>query len=409
MKRVTILGSTGSIGTQALEIIRHNPDRFKVSGLTCGENVELLAMQIREFKPALVAVGNEDSGKRLESILSSLHDSLDSSEDEFVKPEILSGEEGISEVARMDTDIVLNSLMGMRGLIPTLSAIEKGYDIALANKETLVAGGDLVMKLAREKGVKILPVDSEHSAIFQCLQGNSGHIVNKLLLTASGGPFRGCSMEELKEVTPEMALKHPNWNMGRKITIDSATMMNKGLEVIEAMHLFNVDPSMIKVLVHPQSIIHSGVEFKDRAVLAQLGTPDMKVPISVALNYPDRLDLGNICEGLDFFGKAGTLTFEEPDIETFKCLKLALRAAAKRGTLPAVMNGANEVLVELFLDGEIGFTDIPDIIEKVMDEHETEMRDTEITLDNILKVDEWSRNRAIELAQIKTQIKKGGN
>ncbi len=398
------MGSTGSIGTQALEIIRANPDKFCVSGLTCGDNVELLVDQIREFRPIFVAVGNEDAKDRLIKI----RDSFDASNDNTRFPEILSGEEGISEIARRDTDIVLNSLMGMRGLIPTLSAIEAGHDIALANKETLVAGGDIVMKKAREKGVRMLPVDSEHSAIFQCLEGNPNQEIKRILLTASGGPFRGWSMEELKRVTPEMALKHPNWTMGKKITIDSATMMNKGLEIIEAMHLFDVPPSKIQVLVHPQSIIHSGVEFVDRAVLAQLGTPDMKVPISIALNYPERLDLGSECESLDFFGKAGTLTFQEPDPETFKCLGLALKAAKLRGTIPAVMNGANEVLVELFLNKYIGFTDIADIIEKVMDEHmenqncisEGEEKSEEgITLEMILEADKWARMRAGELSK----------
>ena len=389
MKRITVLGSTGSIGTQALDIVRSNPDKFTISALTCGSNVELLRNQIIEFRPELCVTEKEDAAKELRASL-----------DAEICPKISWGEEGLIEAAAYPTDIVLNSLMGMRGLLPTLSAIEAKHDIALANKETLVAGGSIVMKAAKENGVKILPVDSEHSAIFQCLEGNKGREIRRILLTASGGPFRGWNEDELEKVTPEMALKHPNWSMGKKITIDSATMMNKGLEIIEAMHLFDVPVSKIQVLVHPQSIVHSGVEFMDTAILAELGTPDMRVPISVALHYPDRLKLET--EVVDFFGKARELTFEEPNPETFKCLSLAIRAAQEGGTLPGVMNGANEVLVDLFLNKKIGFTDIPRIIMQVMDEHQSDGCECPFvgdpTLPQILESDRWARRRAEELA-----------
>lgn len=395
MKRVTILGSTGSIGTQALDIIRANPDKFEVVGLTCGQNADLFVSQIAEFKPAIVASGDQSSALTIENKIKERGIEYDG--------EILYGEDGISEVASFDSDIVLNSLMGMRGLIPTIKAIESGHDIALANKETLVAGGNIVMKLAREKGIKLLPVDSEHSAIFQCLEGNRDKEIKRILLTASGGPFRGWSVDKLCSVTPEMALKHPNWSMGKKITIDSATMMNKGLEIIEAMHLFDVPTSKIKVLIHPQSIVHSGVEFVDTAVLAQLGTPDMKVPISVALNYPDRLDLESSgSEELDFFGKASELTFEEPDLNTFKCLDLAIKAANLGGVMPAIMNGANEILVDAFLNGDIRFTDIAEIIEETMDNYKgggIDSNDKEPTLEDILSADNYSRTHAKELIE----------
>lgn len=397
MKKVTILGSTGSIGTQALEIIRSNSDKFKISALTCGEQAEVFAQQILEFQPEYIAVGSESSKEKLINLLK---------DKGIEKAEIGVGEDGIVKAATYETDIVLNSLMGMRGLVPTLEAIGAGHDIAFANKETLVAGGQLVMESAKKKGVKMLPVDSEHSAIFQCLEGNKGKEISRILLTASGGPFRGWTRDKLKNVTPEMALKHPNWTMGQKITIDSATMMNKGLEIIEAMWLFDVPVENIEVLVHPQSIVHSAVEFKDTAVLAELGTPDMKVPIALALAYPDRLDLDKECQRVDFFNKASNLTFEKPDAENFKCLALALRAAKLGGTYPAVMNGANEVLVDLFLKKKIGFLDIPDIIEEIMDQHQPLPADK---LENILSADGWARERAMEIAETIESNMKGGN
>ncbi len=392
MKSVTVLGSTGSIGTQTLEIIRSNRDKFEVAGLSCGFNAGVFADQILEFKPKLAACGDRNTAEKVRDILR---------DTEMKDMTILYGDEGISDVAKCESDIVLNALMGMRGLIPTLSAIETGHDIALANKETLVSGGSIVMEAARKKSVKILPVDSEHSAIFQCIEGNPGKEIKRILLTASGGPFRGWTSEELNKVTPEMALKHPNWSMGKKITIDSATMMNKGLEIIEAMHLFDVPASKIKVLVHPQSIMHSGVEFMDTAVLAELGTPDMRVPIAVALGYPDRIDLASDgLESLDFFGKGSSLTFEEPDLDVFKCLSIAIKAAEAGGVIPAIMNGANEILVDLFLNSKIGFLDIPNTIELVVSEgHTTWGSVKNPSLKDVLDADRWARNRVMEIIE----------
>ena len=388
MKRVIILGSTGSIGTQALDVIRDNPGQFSVVGLSCGSKIEKLYQQIIEFSPRVVAVSDVERAEELKARLG----------DSEVK--ILMGEEAQAEIAKEDCDIVLNALMGMRGLIPTLNAIEAGHDIALANKETLVAGGAIVMKAAKERGVKLLPVDSEHSAIFQSLRGNENNKIKKILLTASGGPFRGRTLGELKDVKAEDALKHPNWTMGQKITIDSATMMNKGLEVIEAKWLFDVDVDDIEVLVHPQSILHSAVEFYDNAVIGQMGTPDMKMPISYALGYPDRIALKG--DELDFFGKAASLTFEKPDMDVFKCLALAIKASKLGGTFPAVMNGANEVLVDLFLKKEIGFLDIQETIEKVMDLHgdsELCFKECDLTLERVLAADAWARDKVIEIVK----------
>ena len=356
-KKVTVLGSTGSIGTQTLDIIRRHPDRFTVACLTCGQNVDLLMDQIRSIPES----------DRLGLVVCADSKMVPLIRDEFPEITVEAGPEGLIDAAEYDSDVVLNALMGMRGLVPTYHAIMAGHDMALANKETLVAGGHIIMNAIKTSGVKMLPVDSEHSAIFQCLQGSHGNKIKKILLTCSGGPFRGWSYEQLKEVTPEMALKHPNWSMGRKITIDSATMMNKGLEMIEAKWLFGVDIDDIQVLVHPQSIVHSAVEFEDTSVIAQMGIPDMRIPISVALGFPDRLDSG--LEGLDFFGKGSSLTFEMPDNEAFRCMPLAVRASKAGGSYPVAMNAANEVLVQAFLDHRIGFTDIADGIEKVLDEH----------------------------------------
>ena len=362
MKKVLIMGSTGSIGTQALEIIRNNSDRFKAAGLTCRSRVDSLCSQIKEFRPEAVCVGNAEDAARVKA--------------EFPDVEVTYGDEGLVEIAAMDCDIVLNSLMGISGLAPTYEAISCGRDIALANKETLVAGGRLVTDLCREKGVKLLPVDSEHSAIFQCLEGNAGRKIRRILLTASGGPFRGRSYESMKDVTIEQALNHPKWSMGSKITIDSATMMNKGLEVIEARWLFDVPGERIDIHVHPQSIVHSMVEFMDGSVMAQMGMPDMKIPIGLALNYPDRLSLLPEFSGrdedrttdgsLDLFTTGRELTFEQPDRRVFRCIDLAYDALKEGGSAPVVMNGANEELVAMFLAGRIGFLDIPETIEKVM-------------------------------------------
>ena len=352
MKTMTILGSTGSIGTQALEVAaKHN---IKVKALAANSDVEKLAAQAKELLPERVCIFREDKKSELEKLLSG------------TGIKISTGMDGLKEIARMDgVDIMLNSVVGMVGLVPTLTAIEKGTDIALANKETLVAGGELVIKAAAEKGVKIYPVDSEHSAIFQCLNGENRGEIEKILLTASGGPFRGKKRADLENVQLEDALKHPNWAMGRKITIDSSTMVNKGLEVMEAQWLFGVPAEKVQVIVQPQSIIHSMVEFKDGAVMAQLGSPDMRLPIQYALYYPERRELNT--ERLDFYELA-KITFEKPDMETFKGLKLAYEAAARGGNIPTALNAANEVAVARFLDRKIKYLDIPDIIEYAMNE-----------------------------------------
>ncbi len=367
MKNVTILGSTGSIGTQSLEVIEKFPKRFKVEALTCGRNIERMAQQIRRFEPSFVVTERE------EDALALAH--------EFTSVEFGWGEEGLVAAARTDCDIVLNSLMGMRGLAPTCAAIEAGHDIALANKETLVAGGAYVMELAARKSIKLLPVDSEHSAIFQALEGNQNRPIKKILLTASGGPFRGYTREQLENVTLSQALKHPNWSMGRKITIDSASMMNKGLEVIEARWLFDVPARDIEVYVHPQSIVHSAVEFMDNSVIAQLGTPDMRIPISLALGYPDRLE--NPLPELNLFD-IGALTFEKPDLEVFQPLALAYDAIEAGGTYPLALNAANEVAVDAFLSEKIRFLDIQKTLKIILDDHKPLYN---LDLEGILAVD----------------------
>ena len=373
MRKVSILGSTGSIGTQALDVIRANKEKFEVTALACGRNLELLSEQIREFAPKIAVIESADDAK----ILAERHPEV----------EVFCGEEGLVTAATADCDMVLNSLMGMRGLVPTYHAIKAGKDIALANKETLVAGGELVMDAVEEKGVKMLPVDSEHSAIFQCLAGNEGKEIKKILLTASGGPFRGWSLEQLESVTLAQALKHPKWTMGQKITIDSASMMNKGLEVIEAKWLFDVDLDQIQILVHPQSIVHSAVEFMDTSVIAQLGLPDMRIPISIALGYPERIPYEG--PSLDFFKEGANLTFEEPNPEVFKCIKMAYEASRAGGSYPVVLNAANEVLVDLFLKEKIRFIDIQNRLEDILDQHKPTYH---LTLEDIIRVDEETRN-----------------
>ncbi len=377
MKELIILGSTGSIGTQSLEVARaHN---IRVRALSAGSNDKLMERQAREFKPDIVALSDIGAARRLKIAL----------KDTDIK--VFSGEEGVIETAAYKGDIVLSAIVGIAGLKPTLAAINEGKDIALANKETMVTGGVIVNKLAREKKVKILPVDSEHSAIFQSLAGAPNGSLKKILLTASGGPFFGKTINELKNVTAKEALKHPNWSMGAKITVDSATLMNKGLEVIEAVHLFGVEAKDIEVLVHRQSIVHSGVEFTDGAVIAQMGTPDMKVPIQYALTYPNR---GVKFENLDLF-KIGTLTFEKPDTETFRCLPLCIEAINRGGLYPTAINGANEESVRLFLEGKIGFLDIAEFNEKAM---EKATNKTDFSVEDIFEADKLARQTVLNLA-----------
>ena len=371
MKDLIILGSTGSIGTQSLEVAHEQG--YSVSGLVAGSNIDLLEKQAREWKPKTVAVFNEQSAKDLKLRLA----------DTDVK--VLSGSEGVCQVASGEGDTVINAIVGIAGLKPTLSAIESGKTIALANKETLVTGGEIVNRKAKEKGVKILPVDSEHSAIFQSLQGAPKGSLKKILLTASGGPFFGKKKSDLENVTVKEALNHPNWSMGAKITIDSATLMNKGLEVIEAVHLFGISADNIEVLVHRQSIIHSGVELSDGAVIAQLGTPDMRLPIQYALTYPERSNYA--FEKLDLF-KVGTLTFEKPDTDTFRCLPLCIKAINEGGILPTVVNGANEEAVRLFLDGKCKFLQIAELVEKALNSVNN-IKD--FTLDDIFAADKLAR------------------
>lgn len=354
MKKIAILGSTGSIGTQTLEVVRANKD-IEVTALAAGSNIDLLEKQIREFSPKIAAVWNEEKAKELKDRVRDLDIRVES------------GMDGLLAVAtELGAEIVVTAVVGMIGIRPTIAAMNAGKDIALANKETLVTAGHIIMSLAKEKHVRILPVDSEHSAIFQSLNGETGNKIHKILLTASGGPFRGWTREQMKSVQVEDALKHPNWTMGRKITIDSSTMVNKGLEVMEARWLFGVEMDQVQVVVQPQSVIHSMVEYEDGAVIAQLGTPDMKLPIQYALYYPERRFLAG--DRLDF-AKLAQITFEAPDSENFHGLSLAYKAGRRGGTLPTVFNAANERAVQKFLDREIGYLTITDMIEAAMEHH----------------------------------------
>lgn len=379
MKKIAILGSTGSIGTQTLDVVRANDD-LEIVGLSAGNNIDKLEEQIREFHPRLAAVWNEDAARDLTVRVQDLD----------VK--IVSSMDGLLELARMEeADILVTAIVGMIGIRPTMEAIRAGKDIALANKETLVTAGHLIMPLARKMNVQILPVDSEHSAVFQAIHGEKKEQIHKLLITASGGPFRGRKTAELRKVTLEDTLKHPNWVMGQKITVDSATLVNKGLEVMEARWLFDVDLDHIQVVVQPQSIIHSMVEFEDGAVIAQLGTPDMRLPIQYALCYPDRRYLAG--DRLDF-RTLKQITFEEPDMETFQGLPMAIEAARKGGSMPTVFNAANELAVKKFLQRKIGFLDIYDIIGQSMERH-TLVREPD--LDQILEIEketyQWIESR----------------
>lgn len=382
MRRISILGSTGSVGTQALDVIARFPQRFEVCALGAGHQVELLAQQVRQFRPAVVSVAGPAEAKALRELLGAGQ-----------VPEIHYGDEGLVAVATAPADMVLTAVVGLRGLVPTLAAIRSGHDIALGNKETLVAAGELVMQEVRRHGVRLLPVDSEHNAIFQCLQGQPDGSLRRLLLTASGGPFRGWDQARLARATPEMAVRHPRWNMGRKISVDSATLMNKALETIEAHWLFGVPMAQIDVLVHPQSIVHSMVEFADGSVLAQLATTDLRLPIQYAFSYPERLDA--VIPRLDLL-QVGRLEFEPVDSTTFPSLNYARHAVTMGGTMSAVLNAANEVAVERFLAGTLTLPGIFEVVEQVMQRHLLDLR---VDLDSILSADAWARRAAIKLAE----------
>lgn len=393
--KIAILGSTGSIGTQTIQVVRELNSRketdsnphIRIIALAAGSNVEVLAKQAVEFDVKILSVKSDEDAIKLEKCLARLKPGY--------RPEIYYGADGLLKVATAEVTILVTAIVGMIGLKPTLAAIKKGINIALANKETLVAAGEIVMNAAKESNVKILPVDSEHSAIFQALNGMNEkdcNAVKKIILTASGGPFRGRSYDSLENVTLTETLCHPTWNMGSKITVDSATLMNKGLEVIEAMHLFAVSPNEIEVVVHPQSIIHSAVMYKDGSVIAQMGNPDMKVPIQLALTYPYRADSDTKILNLPEIGK---LTFEKPDTDAFPCLAHAFRAAGIGGTLPAIMNGANEAVVGLFLENKIKFNDIQYYVSKAMEAHMTSHEcpfESHPSLEKIIEADKWARN-----------------
>ena len=377
MKKIALLGSTGSIGTQTLDVVRNQGD-IQVTAMAAGSNITLLEKQIREFHPSLVAVWDEKKALELKANVADL------------PVKVVSGMDGLLEVAtEKEAQIVVTAIVGMIGIRPTIAAMEAGKDIALANKETLVTAGHIIMPLAEKLGVKILPVDSEHSAIFQSLNGEHGNKIHKILLTASGGPFRGRTREQMASVQVEDALKHPNWSMGRKITIDSSTMVNKGLEVMEAHWLFDVDMDQVQVVVQPQSIIHSMVEYEDGAVIAQLGTPDMRLPIQYALYYPERRYLPG--DRLDFW-KLSQITFEKPDLENFHGLALAYEAGRRGGSLPTVFNAANEYAVAKFLNREISYLEITDMIQKAMENHKVidnptveQILETEKEVDELLR------------------------
>jgi len=386
VKAISLLGSTGSIGTQTLDIVTQNPNQFRIVALATGRNVKLLAQQIRQFRPAIAAIRDADSLSELQTAIADLDP----------QPILLAGDDGIIEVARyQEADVVVTGIVGCAGLLPTIAAIKAGKDIALANKETLIAGGPVVLPLIQQHGVKLLPADSEHSAIFQCLQGVPATGLRRILLTASGGAFRDLPVEKLAHVTVADALKHPNWSMGRKITIDSATLMNKGLEVIEAHFLFGADYDQIDIVIHPQSIIHSLIELQDTSVLAQLGWADMRLPLLYALSYPERISTN--WEPLDLV-KAGNLTFREPDHQKYPCMQLAYAAGRTGGCMPAVLNAANEQAVALFLEERICFLDIPRLIEQTCDRYQVHNRSTP-TLDDILAADIWAREQVLVASQ----------
>lgn len=381
MKRIVILGSTGSIGRSALDVIKRHRDLFKVTGLAAGSNIDLLEEEIRTFHPEVVAVADHDASERLRKRVGNI-------------VEILSGEDGINAVASYsNSDFVLSAMVGFSGLLPTLSAIRAGKTIGLANKETLVVAGEIIMREARSRGIMILPVDSEHCAIFQCLEGRKRDHLKRIILTASGGPFINRKIEEFRNIRPEDALKHPRWNMGKKVTIDSSTLMNKGLEVIEASRLFDLGPGEIDVVIHPESIVHSMVEFIDGAIISQQSVPDMRGPIAYALSYPERLS--NVIPSLDLTD-IGTLSFFKPDLDKFPCLRYAYDALREGGTMPSVLNASNEVAVNAFLEGMIHYDEIPVIIDKTMSSH-TIIKDP--TLSDIIEADHWARLRSEEIVR----------
>lgn len=391
-KRIAIYGSTGSIGTQTLDVVRElnrrQPDLIEVTALACNNNVELLAKQIEEFKPKRAAVLRED--KFADLVRLARHAGA--------RTVLSCGSATVSVCTGNDVDMVVSAPVGIAGLRPMLEFIMDGKDVGLANKETLVTGGRIVMGLAQKNNVKVLPIDSEHSAIFQALQGNDGKEIEKIILTCSGGPFRGKKAKDLREVTVEQALGHPTWNMGRKITIDSSTLMNKGLEVIEATWLFGVGPERIEVVIHPQSVVHSAVQYKDGSVIAQLGTHDMRTPIQYAMTYPDRMENG--FPRLDLL-KLKRMDFEEPDYETFKCLDIAIRAIRRGGNSPAVVNGANEQAVELFLNKQIRFLEIAELVEGAFVNY-TDGR--EVTVNSVLDADRWARRYVLESAKQSPEV-----
>lgn len=387
MKAISILGSTGSIGTQTLDIVKQNPEQFRVVGLAAGRNVTMLAEQIKQFRPEIAAIHDQTQFNALKEAVANLD----------TPPKLLAGMEGVEEVARYgDAQSVVTGIVGCAGLLPTIAAIKAGKDIALANKETLIAGGPVVLPLLAKYGVKLLPADSEHSAIFQCLQGVPKGGLRRIILTASGGAFRDLPVEKLAHVKVADALKHPNWSMGRKITVDSATLMNKGLEVIEAHFLFGLDYDQIDIVIHPQSIIHSLIELQDTSVLAQLGWPDMRLPLLYALSWPQRIATN--WEPLDLV-KAGDLTFRAPDHQKYPCMQLAYKVGRAGGAMPAVLNAANEQAVALFLEEKIGFLDIPRCIELVCDRFDSQNIQNP-TLEDILAADGWARKEVLRASEL---------
>ncbi len=379
MKQIALLGATGSIGVSALDVAKAHPDEYHIVALSAGRNGDLLVRQIEAFRPAAVAVLNKSVAAEVSSHLP-----------ERNRPEVFVGIEGFVRLATLDSvDTVVSAMSGAAGLMPTYEAIKAGKHIALANKETMVMAGPLVMAEARKRGVSILPIDSEHSAILQSLRGHLRTDLKRVILTASGGPFKDLSLEDMRQVTAAQALRHPNWQMGPKVTIDSATLMNKGLEVIEARWLFDLRMDQIDILIHPQSILHSMVEYRDGSVIGQMGIPDMTLPIAYALSYPRHLSNGLPRLDLE---KIGDLSFRKPDLKRFKCLELALQAATTGGSMPAVLNGANEIAVDAFLKGRIGFLDIPDLIEKTMDDHASSPVET---IEAVMAADRWARDTAM--------------